>query len=41
MTDEEIIELIAHTWLNLGGDSEGFVWSMYKIKAKIEELEKQ
>jgi hypothetical protein len=39
MSDKELIDLIAETWLENGGDSEGFTWVVDKIKEAIQEKE--
>jgi len=39
MTDKELINLIAFTWINHGGDAEGFEWTYIKILKTIRELE--
>ena len=39
MNDKELIDLIANTWINNGGDSNGFDWSWGRIAERIEELE--
>jgi hypothetical protein len=41
MGDTEIIEYIAKLWVELGGDSEGFLWTERKIYEKIKELEEE
>lgn len=41
MSDRELIRLMALTWLANGGDLEGYIWSMTKVKDTIEEIEKE
>lgn len=41
MSDNEIIMIMAKTWLKNGGDGEGFSWLQYKIQEQIKELEKE
>jgi len=35
MSDLEIIDLVAQTWVENGGDSDGFKWCMDSIKNRI------
>jgi hypothetical protein len=39
MNDKDLIDLIARTWINSGGDAEGFSWTYRKIQERIKELE--
>lgn len=39
MSDKELLELVAKTWLENGGDSEGFVWNMAKLLEEIRSQE--
>ena len=39
MSDLEIIDLVAQTWVENGGDSDGFKWCMDSIKNRIIEIE--
>ena len=38
MSDNELIELVAQTWVANGGDAEGIAFCWKKIKDCIEEL---
>lgn len=39
MDEKDLISLMAFTWLNHGGDAEGFEYSYGRILARIKELE--
>jgi hypothetical protein len=41
MTDDQLIDYIAHIWIDNGGDAEGMAWCWAKIMRRIEEIEKE
>jgi len=41
MSDSELVDLVAHTWIDNGGDAEGFSWTHGAILKRLKELEEQ
>lgn len=39
MTDKQLVAEIARVWVENGGDSDGFIFSISRIKEAIKELE--